>query len=188
MRLLNSLKTLGPTPLPRSPSSKGLGLDVHVLSGDQADAVQMVAQTVGIDRAVGGCSPQDKLDYLRLLQGQGRSVAMVGDGLNDGPVLAGAHVSFAFGSAAPLARAQSDIVVLGSHLGPVAQTLVQAKRTRHIVKQNLWWAALYNLTCVPLAMMGWLPAWLAGLGMGLSSLLVVANALRLSQLPPFLES
>ncbi|MEY4756671.1 MAG: hypothetical protein RJA34_1569 [Pseudomonadota bacterium] len=167
---------------------KGLGLDVHVLSGDQADAVQMVARTLDIDRAVGGCSPQDKLDYLRRLQGQGRSVAMVGDGLNDGPVLAGAHVSFAFGSAAPLARAQSDIVVLGTHLGPVAQTVVQAKRTRHIVKQNLWWAALYNLTCVPLAMMGWLPAWLAGLGMGLSSLLVVANALRLSQLPPFLES
>jgi Cu2+-exporting ATPase len=166
---------------------KAAGLDIHLLSGDDGPAVQAVASAVGIQKALGACSPQEKLDYLHRLQEQGRFVAMVGDGLNDGPVLAGAHVSFAFGSAAPLARAHADIVVLGDQLLPVLQALRQAKQTRHIVKQNLWWAALYNLTCVPLAVMGWLPAWLAGLGMGLSSLFVVVNALRLSQLPPVPE-
>lgn len=96
------------------------------------------------------------------------------------PVLAGAHVSFAFGQAVPLAQAQSDFVVLGDKLGAVAQTLLRARRTLGIVRQNLGWAALYNAVCVPLAMAGWLPAWLAGLGMAFSSLFVVLNALRLA--------
>ena len=105
---------------------------------------------------------------------------MVGDGLNDGPVLAGAHVSFAFGQAVPLAQAQADFVVLGDRLASVAQTLLRSRQTLAIVRQNLWWAAFYNAVCVPLAVVGWLPAWLAGMGMALSSLLVVLNALRLS--------
>jgi Cu2+-exporting ATPase len=107
-------------------------------------------------------------------------VAVVGDGLNDGPVLAGAQVSFAFGQAVPLAQAQADFVVLGEQLGAVVKTLRLAHRTLRVVRQNLGWAAAYNAVCVPLAVAGWLPAWLAGLGMGLSSLLVVLNALRLS--------
>ena len=105
----------------------------------------------------------------------------MGDGLNDGPVLAGALVSFAFGQAVPLAQAQSDFVVLGDNLDVVAKTWFLARRTMLIVRQNLWWAAIYNAVCVPLAVVGWLPAWLAGLGMALSSLLVVLNALRLSE-------
>ncbi len=156
------------------------GVQVHLLSGDLSESVARVARQAGIDEARGGCTPHDKLAFLRGLQAQGRKVAMVGDGLNDGPVLAGAHVSFAFGQAVPLAQAQSDFVVLGDKLGTVAQALLQARRTMGVVRQNLWWAALYNAVCVPLAVAGWLPSWLAGLGMALSSLLVVLNALRLS--------
>jgi Cu2+-exporting ATPase len=156
------------------------GVQVHLLSGDLPEAVARVARQTGISEARGGCTPQEKLAFLRGLQARGRKVAMVGDGLNDGPVLAGAHVSFAFGRAVPLAQAQSDFVVLGNQLGSVAQALLQARRTLAIVRQNLWWAAIYNAVCVPLAVLGWLPAWLAGLGMAFSSLLVVLNALRLS--------
>ena len=157
------------------------GVKVYLLSGDLPESAARVARQAGIDNSQGGCTPQDKLVFLRHLQSQGHHVAMVGDGLNDGPVLAGAHVSFAFGQAVPLAQAQSDLVVMGDRLGTVAQTLVQARRTLGIVRQNLWWAAVYNAVCVPLAVVGWLPAWLAGMGMALSSLLVVLNALRLSR-------
>ena len=164
------------------------GVKVYLLSGDLPESAARVARQAGIDSSQGGCTPQDKLVFLRHLQSQGHHVAMVGDGLNDGPVLAGAHVSFAFGQAVPLAQAQSDLVVLGGRLGTVAQTLAQARRTLGIVRQNLWWAAFYNAVCVPLAVAGWLPAWLAGIGMALSSLLVVLNALRLSSAIAPLES
>ena len=159
---------------------KAQGIEVHLLSGDLQESAARVARQAGIDSSRGGCTPQDKLAFLRGLQSQGQHVAMVGDGLNDGPVLAGAHVSFAFGQAVPLAQAQADLVVLGDRLSTVAQALVRARRTLGVVRQNLWWAALYNAVCVPLAVAGWLPAWLAGMGMALSSLLVVLNALRLS--------
>ena len=165
-----------------------LGVKVYLLSGDLPESAARVARQAGIGNSQGGCTPQDKLVFLRHLQSQGQHVAMVGDGLNDGPVLAGAHVSFAFGQAVPLAQAQSDLVVLGDRLGTVAQTLAQARRTLDIVRQNLWWAAVYNAVCVPLAVVGWLPAWLAGMGMALSSLLVVLNALRLSKAITPLES
>ena len=120
---------------------------------------------------------------MRAAQQRGRKVAVVGDGLNDGPVLAGAHVSFVFGQAVPLAQAQADFVLMGEQISAVATAFQLSRRTLDVVRQNLWWAALYNAVCVPLAVAGWLPAWLAGLGMGLSSLLVVLNALRLSELP-----
>jgi Cu2+-exporting ATPase len=136
---------------------------------------------VGIVSFKGGCSPQDKLDFLRSAQQQGHKVAVVGDGLNDGPVLAGAHVSFAFGRALPLAQAKADFVVLGEQLGLICKTWRLSKRTLRVVRQNLGWAAIYNAICVPLAVVGWLPAWLAGLGMAFSSLFVVLNALRLSK-------
>ena len=135
-----------------------------------------------------GDEPLQKLETVARIrqaaQAQGRHVAMVGDGLNDGPVLAGAHVSFAFGRAVPLAQARSDFVVLGDQLALVPQTLLLARRTLRIVRQNLWWAACYNALSVPLAVVGWMPAWLAGLGMAASSLLVVLNAARLSRRLP----
>ncbi|MDE2416541.1 MAG: cation-translocating P-type ATPase [Burkholderiales bacterium] len=164
------------------------GVAVHMLSGDSVDSVARVAQLVGIDLARGGCSPADKLAFLRSLQSDGHTVAMVGDGLNDGPVLAGAHVSFAFGQAVPLAQSQSDFVVMGESLDSVVQTLLLARKAMAIVRQNLWWALLYNAASIPLAIAGWMPAWLAGLGMATSSLIVVLNALRLARPVPQLSA
>ncbi|ALK88813.1 heavy metal translocating P-type ATPase [Limnohabitans sp. 63ED37-2] len=161
-----------------------MGLNLKVLSGDGPAAVTQVAQAVGIADAQGGCSPQHKLQALQALQALGHKVAMVGDGLNDGPVLAGADVSFALGQAVPLAQSKSDFVLMGGQLEVLVSTLQRSRQTMRIVRQNLWWSAAYNAACVPLALMGWLPAWAAGLGMALSSLLVVLNALRLSQALP----
>ena len=158
-----------------------LGLAVSILSGDRSESVARIAALAGIAHARGGCTPDDKLAFIRELQAQGRQVAMVGDGLNDGPVLAGANVSFAFGQGAPLAHAKADFVILGEQLMSVVQAVALSRRTLRIVRQNLWWALLYNAACVPLAIAGMLPAWLAGLGMASSSLLVVLNALRLTR-------
>ena len=157
------------------------GLQVEVLSGDKQSSVASISSAIGITQVQGDCTPQDKLNYMQALQKQGRKVMMVGDGLNDGPVLASASVSVAMGSAVPLAQAQSDFVILSGQLMMLPQLIAQAKRTMRVVKQNLLWAALYNATCVPLAVAGLLPAWLAGLGMALSSLLVILNAVRLNK-------
>jgi len=159
---------------------RAAGLAVHMLSGDDAGAAEAVAAEVGIGQVLPNCTPDAKLDHVRALQAGGRRVAMVGDGLNDAPVLAAADVSFAFGQAVPLAQSQADFVVLGERLADVGRTVLVARRTMRIVRQNLWWALGYNIACVPLAVAGYLPAWLAGLGMAASSLLVVLNALRLS--------
>jgi Cu2+-exporting ATPase len=160
------------------------GVAVHMLSGDGTDAVARVAAQAGIADARGGCTPDDKLERLRALQSQGHSVAMVGDGLNDGPVLAGADVSFTFGRSVPLAQSKADFVILGEQLMAVVQAVLLSRRTLSVVRQNLWWALVYNAACVPLAVAGLLPAWLAGLGMASSSLLVVLNALRLARAAP----
>ena len=157
------------------------GIAVQLLSGDRPAAVRMVARALGMAQAQGGCSPQDKLVRMQAAQAQGHHVAMVGDGLNDGPVLAGAHVSFAFGKAVPLAQARADFVVLGDSLERVVQSVLLARRTLSVVRQNLAWAAAYNAISIPLAVMGWMPAWLAGLGMAASSLLVLLNAARLAR-------
>jgi Cu2+-exporting ATPase len=157
------------------------GIEVHLLSGDDSESVQRIAQSAGIQNAMGACSPSGKLTALREMQALGHKVLMVGDGLNDGPVLAGAHVSIAFGQAVPLAQAQSDFVVLGERLWSVVQAVQLARKTMLVVRQNLWWALLYNAACVPLAVAGLLPAWLAGLGMACSSLVVIVNALRLNR-------
>ena len=159
----------------------GLGIRVRLLSGDSAQAAERLAGLAGIAEARGGCTPADKLATLRAWQQDGHSVAMVGDGLNDGPVLAGADASVAFGRSVPLARAQSDFVVMGDYLMPVAALFVKARDTMRVVRQNLAWAAAYNAVAIPLAMAGWMPAWAAGLGMATSSLLVVLNAMRLSR-------
>ena len=159
------------------------GLEVHMLSGDRSAAARRVAERLGIKHVQGDCTPQSKLAHLQALQGRGRKVLMVGDGLNDGPVLARADVSVAVGQAVPLAQAQSDFIIPGGQLLMLAGMPAQARRTLSIVRQNLAWAAAYNAVCVPLAISGYLPAWLAGLGMALSSLFVMLNAARLSRTP-----
>jgi Cu2+-exporting ATPase len=161
---------------------EAMGLQIQVLSGDRHSAVATVAQRLGLrpDQVRGGMNPQAKLDQLRAWQAQGHRVAMVGDGFNDMPVLAAAHASIAVGQSVPLARARSDAVVRGEHLWPVVQTLALARHTMAVVRHNLCWAALYNAVCIPLAVYGWMPAWLAGAGMALSSLAVVLNALQLA--------
>lgn len=156
------------------------GLNVRILSGDGHAAVQRVAKVLNVDVALGLCTPQDKLQQLQQLQKQGHKVAMVGDGLNDGPVLSGADVSFALGQAVPLAQAKADFVLLGGQLADLLYAWQRSDLTMKVVRQNLVWAVVYNLACVPLALMGMLPAWAAGLGMATSSLVVVLNALRLS--------
>ena len=159
---------------------QALGIQVQLLSGDGPAAVARVAEAVGIAHYQAQRSPQDKLLALQALQAQNVTVGMVGDGLNDGPVLAGADVSFAFGRAVPLARARSDFVVLGSDLRQIVQTLAFARKTLRIVRQNLGWAMAYNIVSVPFAALGMVPPWLAGLGMAASSLWVVINAARLA--------
>jgi len=160
------------------------GFKVAMLSGDRASSAQAVANQLGINDVLADCTPQQKLAYMQKLQAEGQKIVMVGDGLNDGPVLAGAHVSVAMGQAVPLAQAQSDFVVQSGQLNMLLLLIVQARRTMQIVKQNLIWAAVYNAVCIPLAVLGYLPAWLAGLGMASSSLFVVLNALRLSRITP----
>lgn len=162
---------------------RGLGLDLQVLSGDQDEAVQRLAQRAGISAAAGRQSPQDKLARVTRLQRAGHRVAMVGDGMNDGPVLARADISIAVGDAVPVAQARSDFIVQGGRLDGVAAVLRQARRTQRVVRQNLAWAAGYNAVCVPLAVAGLMPPWLAGLGMAASSLFVVLNAARLARIP-----
>ncbi len=174
-------ESLRPDALDAVAALQARGLAVHLLSGDTLAAAARVAGQLGIQYVQGDCLPQGKLAFMQALQAQGHKVLMVGDGLNDGPTLAAADVSVAVGAALPLAQVQSDLVLPGAQLSMLPVMLVQSRRTLHIVKQNLVWAAVYNATCVPLAIGGLLPAWLAGLGMALSSLLVVANAARLSK-------
>jgi Cu2+-exporting ATPase len=156
------------------------GIAVHMLSGDRQDTAEQTARSLGLTSVQAQCTPDAKLQFLRAQQAAGHRVAMVGDGLNDAPVLAGADVSFAMGRATPLAQSQADFVVLGGQLLRVVQSVRLARRTMGVVRQNLAWALAYNLACIPLAVVGWIPAWLAGLGMAASSLLVVMNALRLA--------
>jgi Cu2+-exporting ATPase len=158
-----------------------LGLRIRILSGDGQASVSQLASRLHVADAMGACSPEEKLKQVKLEQAQGHRVAMVGDGLNDGPVLAGADVSFALGQALPLAQSKADFVFMASNLKPLVATIRLSQQTMQIVRQNLIWAAIYNFACVPLAMLGYLPAWLAGLGMACSSLGVVLNAMRLSK-------
>ncbi|MDP4299025.1 heavy metal translocating P-type ATPase [Leptothrix discophora] len=162
-------------------SLQAAGLRTLLLSGDQPAPVARMAAKLGLGGHRARCTPQDKLDAVAVLQAQGEAVAMVGDGINDAPVLARADVSIAMGSAAALAQARADVIVLSDRIGDLVVLHDTAVRTVRIVRQNLAWALLYNLVSVPLALVGWLPPWLAGLGMALSSLLVVLNGLRLAR-------
>ncbi len=155
------------------------GLRVHLLSGDAEPAVARVAGALGIERWRARQLPDDKLAYVRELQAAGRVVAMVGDGVNDAPVLAAAQVSIAMGAGAQLAQASADMVLLSNHLERLPEAVDKARHTLRVIRQNLFWAVVYNLAALPLAAAGYVPPWLAAIGMSGSSLLVVLNALRL---------
>jgi len=157
------------------------GLKLHLSSGDATEAVTALAQRLPIDQVAARQTPQQKLDQVRAMQAQGRIVAMVGDGLNDAPVLAGADVSLAMAEGASLAQRAADLVLTGPGLLRIPAALHIARRTRQIVRQNLGWALGYNLIAIPLAASGHVTPWVAALGMALSSLLVTLNALRLSR-------
>jgi len=158
-----------------------LGLAVEIASGDSAEAVAPVAAAVGVADWRAGMTPQDKLALVRMRQQSGATVAMIGDGVNDAPVLAGADVSVAMAAGTPLAQTSADMVLLGDSLAPLSEGVMHARRTLRIVRQNLAWAAGYNLTALPLAAAGIITPWMAALGMSASSLLVVLNALRLAR-------
>ncbi len=158
---------------------KAQGLRLSIFSGDDAATVRHIGEQLGIDDCRGGLKPADKLAAVRALQAAGGVVMMLGDGVNDAPVLGAAQVSLAMGGGTQVARASSDIVLLSERLIEVAHALVLSRRTMRVMRQNFAWAIAYNLIAVPLAAMGWVSPWLAALGMSASSLIVVANALRL---------
>jgi Cu2+-exporting ATPase len=157
---------------------RALGLAPTLLSGDDADRAHALAAEVHIDDVVAPASPEAKLAAVHGAQRNGATVAMVGDGLNDAPVLAAADVSLAMGHGALAAREGADAVIVSGRPASVVDAVATARRTLAIVRQNLVWSVGYNAACIPLAVAGWLPPWAAGLGMAASSLLVIVNAQR----------
>lgn len=157
------------------------GVEVCLLSGDRPERAERLAARLGITQVIAGATPETKLAEIARAQAEGWCVGMVGDGVNDAPVLARADVSFAMGQGALVARAQADGIVISNRLTDLSGAWETARRCMHVVRQNLAWAAVYNAACIPLALAGWLPPWAAGLGMACSSLLVIGNSLRLAR-------
>lgn len=158
------------------------GWQTLLLSGDSSPAVFSVAARLNIDSARGSLTPDDKLAVLQQLRAEGRTILMIGDGVNDVPVLAAADISVAMGSATDLAKTSADAVLLSNRLLAVVEAFGLADRTRRIIVENLAWAGLYNGLVLPFAALGWVtPLWAAA-GMSVSSLVVVLNALRLTRI------
>lgn len=160
---------------------KQQGLAVEILSGDAPAAVEAAARELGIEHWQARATPESKLARLRTLQAQGHRVLMLGDGINDAPVLAGADVSIALSCGAPLAHRAADLVLGGERLMRLPQVLQLARRTRTLIRENLAWALAYNLVALPFAAAGLVTPWMAALGMAGSSLVVTLNALRLGR-------
>lgn len=158
---------------------KRMNIQVALLSGDRQSHVQRVAADLGIDQAWGEAQPEAKLQRLRQLEKDGYQVAVVGDGLNDLPAMAGARLSIAMGGANDLTQLRADGILLSSQLMVLPEAIALARKTRLIIRQNLCWALGYNLVALPAALAGAVPPWLAAVGMSLSSLIVVVNAMRL---------
>jgi P-type Cu2+ transporter len=164
------------------------GMQLHIISGDAPAKVADIAGKLGIANWRARASPADKLRELGTMQAQGARVLAVGDGVNDAPVLAGAHVGVALASGAEIARASSDIVLAGERLSALVAARRIARETVAVIQQNQRWALLYNLTAMPLAALGFVPPWLAALGMSFSSLCVIGNALRIGRSPRGFET
>ena len=155
------------------------GFHLHVLSGDSSGAAGQLARQLGIEQFAAGCSSAQKLTYIKSLQWQGAKVLALGDGVNDIPVLAAADVSMAMVNASGVAKSQADVIALSGRLMAVRDLLTLSERARRVIRQNLLWALTYNLAALPLAMAGLIAPYAAALGMSLSSVIVIANALRL---------
>ncbi len=162
-------------------TAKAAGLAVELLTGDSSDQGPSLAAQLGIDTLNVDMRPQQKMEYVKQLQGGGAIVAMVGDGLNDAPVLSVANTSFAVAGATDLARTQADFLVVEGDLHAIIHTWRKSRQCRRIIKQNFAWALGYNVIAIPLAAFGFIPPWAAAIGMSLSSLLVVLNSLRLNR-------
>jgi Cu2+-exporting ATPase len=158
---------------------RGLGLAIEISSGDSAAAVGRLAHHCGIGNFAARRSPAQKLERVRALTSQGEFVAMVGDGINDAPVLGGAGVSIAMSRGSALTLASADLILIGDSLKALPGAFSLARHATRVIRQNLVWAAGYNLTAMPLAAMGWVPPWAAAIGMSMSSIVVVLNSLRL---------
>jgi Cu2+-exporting ATPase len=161
---------------------KRLGLRVELLSGDNGTEVRRVSEQLKLTASHANMEPQEKLEYIQQLQRQGEVIMMVGDGINDVPVLSGADVSVAMGGATDLAQTRADSVLLNNDLLSLVKAFSCAELTNKIIRQNITWAILYNVLALPLAAMGLVPPYAAAVGMSLSSLLVVGNSLRISRL------
>ncbi len=159
---------------------KALGLDVEIMSGDREAPVADAARSLGIARVAFGLTPSDKIRRIDALQAEGRKVLMVGDGLNDAPALAAAHVSISPVTAVHLTQAAADAVFLGARLAPVLAAITLSRRAKHLMVQNLALAVMYNAVAVPLAIAGYVTPLIAALAMSGSSLIVTLNALRAS--------
>jgi len=155
-----------------------LGLDLCILSGDRNESVRPIAEALGIAHWQGALTPAEKIEIIEQFKARGRRVLMVGDGLNDAPSLAAAHVSLSPISAADLAQAHADAVFLGERLAPVHDAIRIARRARWLMKENLGFAAVYNTIAVPVAIAGLVTPLIAALAMSASSITVTLNALR----------
>jgi Cu+-exporting ATPase len=155
-----------------------------LLTGDNQATARAVAAEVGIDEAIAGVQPADKAAVIRRLQGEGRTVAMVGDGINDAPALAQADLGLAIGTGTDVAIEASDLTLVSGDLRSAADAIRLSRRTLATIKGNLFWAFAYNVAALPLAALGFLNPLVAGAAMAFSSVFVVLNALRLRRFQP----
>ncbi|RYZ80457.1 MAG: cation-translocating P-type ATPase, partial [Moraxellaceae bacterium] len=155
-------------------------IQCEILSGDRQENVAHLAEQLGITTWQAAASPYDKLIHLRAHQQNNQTIMMIGDGINDVPVLAAADVSLAMGKASTLAQTQAQAVLIQSDLSLINYLLTYSARLKRIIKQNFYWALIYNCIAIPAAVIGWVPPWLAAVGMSTSSLIVILNSLRLA--------
>lgn len=160
---------------------KGLGIESVMLTGDPSPQALVMAESLGMQTAYNGLSPTDKVNHIQQLQSKGAVVLMVGDGINDAPVLAAADVSTSIAGAADLAQVSSDSIILNGKIEAITAAKRISDKTERIIKQNFRWALAYNSIVLIPAALGYVPPWLAAIGMSLSSLFVVLNALRLKR-------
>jgi P-type Cu2+ transporter len=165
-----------------------LGLASSIVSGDEAQAVTRIAERSGIARFDARLTPQAKVERLQALQVEGAVVVAVGDGINDAPLLKGADVAIAMGGGSALAQTSADLILVRDSLDQLPGVIATARRAQRIVRQNLAWSIAYNLAALPLAALGLVPAWLAAIGMSVSSVFVVLNAMRVARRAPAARS